>query len=298
MTQTRTVLSNQEVADFNEFGYLRIPGLLSREEAEWYRQLILAMVPRDLTIPFPWRSIAGRIKPYHEGYRDQETRYGYEDDGIWDTPELIPLLCQEGLYEVAKELIGARELRAQDGTIGITLRNDDAGFSVGALPRPDFSHVTLSQPVHIDPSVPEHVDNFTFLPTELQVGGLFYLTDVEPGGGGITVVPGGHRLVQEEAQAASSGGRHLYHNWKDITGFPAPVEVTGEAGDFIMTHYLLPHAASYNRRERARVGYFIRYSRLDHPFYPPPAPGPSRYNGRQLTAMTPLARKLLGVEPW
>jgi hypothetical protein len=298
MAQMASLLGDNQVADFNEFGYLRIQGLLSREEAERYRQLILAMVPRDLTIPFPWKSIAGRIKPYHEGYGDQETRYGYEDDGIWDTPELIPLLCHEGLYGVARELIGTSELRAQDGTIGITLRNDDAGFSVGALPRPDFSNVTLSQPLHIDPSVPEDVDNFSFLPTELQVGGLFYLTDVEPGGGGITVVPGGHKLVQEEALAARSGGRQLHHNWKDIAGFPAPVEVTGEAGNFIMTHYLLPHAASHNRRERARVAYFIRFSRLDHPFYPPPLPGPSRYNGRQLAVMTPLARRLLGLEPW
>jgi hypothetical protein len=45
-----------------------------------------------------------------------------------------------------------------------------------------------------------------------------------------------------------------------------PVEVTGSAGDFIMTHCLLPHCASNNRNERARVAYFVRYARLDHPF--------------------------------
>lgn len=298
MALTAGALNMNQIDDFEEFGYLRVPGLLSREEAEWYRQVILGMIPRDLTLPFPWKSIAGRIKPYHEGYGDQETRYGHEDDGIWDTPELIPLLCHERLYEVAKDLMGRHDLRVQDGTIGITIRNDDAGLTAGALHRPDFSRVTASQPLHIDPSIPDEADNFTFAPNELQVGGLFYLTDVEPGGGGITVVPGGHKLVEQQARAAGAGGRALHGGWKNISGFPASVEVTGEAGDFIMTHYLLPHAASHNRRERARVAYFVRFTQPDHPFFPPPLPGPGRYNVRQFNAMTPLARRLLGVDPW
>lgn len=59
----------------------------------------------------------------------------------------------------------------------------------------------------------------------------------------------------------------------------------GEAGDVILTHYLLPHGASHNRRARTRVAYFTRFSCPDHPFYPPPIPSVNRYNIRQLEAM-------------
>lgn len=297
MSENQPMLSKTDIDDFHEFGYLRIHGVLTRDEAETYRQHILGMVPRDLSMPFPWRSSSGRIKPYHDGYGEQETRYGHEDDGIWDTPELLPMLCHPELYKAAAELMGEAKLRVQDGTIGITLRNDEATFGLGATRVDEGEQSLLSQPLHIDSSVPETVNNFTFTDTELQVGGCFYLTDVEPRGGGIHVVPRGHKLVEEQSRA-SANGRALQSYWHDIKDFPETVEVTGEAGDFIMTHYLMPHAASHNRRARTRVAYFIRYSRLDHPFFPPPAPDPRRFNLRQVRAMGDTGRKLLGVEAW
>lgn len=293
-----SILSKSDIDEFNENGYLRIRGVMSRSEAERFRSHIIGMIPPDLSIPFPWKSINGRIKPYHEGYGATETRYGHEDDGIWDTPELMPMLCNERLYRCAADLMGTPELRVQDGTIGITLRNDPAVLSAGAQIRDGSRQQILSQPLHIDSSVPENVPNFQFSPAELQVGGCFYLTDVEPNGGGIHVVPGGHKLVERDAREAGDGGRNLHNDWHDISGYPETVEITGEAGDFIMTHYLMPHAASNNRQARTRVAYFIRYSTLNHPFFPPPAPTPSRFNYRQLTAAGETGRKLLGVDSW
>jgi Phytanoyl-CoA dioxygenase (PhyH) len=292
-------LTEEQVNGFNERGYLSIPNVLSRDEASHYKRLILDMIPRDLDIPFPWASASGRIKPYHDGYGEQATRYGHEDDAIWDTPEFIPLLCNEFAYEAAAELIGRPDLRVQDGTIGITLRNDDNSFSAGGRRETDVarSAAALSQPLHVDPSIADDAESFTFTPSEMQVGAVLYLTDVEPLGGGIHVVPGGHRLVREACEQ-NSLGRHLHDNWTNIKDFPETVEVTGEAGTLILSHYLLPHAASHNRRARTRFAYFIRYSCLDHPFFPPPPPAVNRFNMRQLKAMSPIARKMLGVDPW
>ena len=293
------VLTDEDIADFNEFGYLVLRNALSREEAKLYKDLILDLIPRDLDIPFPWASKSGRIKPYHEGYGEQATRYGHEDDAIWDTPEFIPLLCNATAYQAAAQLIGRRELRVQDGTIGITMRNDDVAFHAGGRRESDvdLSSAELSQPLHVDPSIADDAENFTFAPNEVQVGAVVYLTDVEPLGGGIHVVPGGHKLVREACEQ-SSMGRHLHSNWTNIKDFPETVEVTGEAGDIILSHYLLPHAASHNRRARTRFAYFIRYSCLDHPFFPPPQPAVDRFNMRQLKAMSPAARQMLGVDAW
>lgn len=294
-----TRLTHDQISDFNELGYLRIPNVLSRPEAGHYKSLILDMIPRDLSIPFPWASASGRIKPYHDGYGEQATRYGHEDDAIWDTPEFIPLLCNEFAYQAAADLIGRPELRVQDGTIGITLRNDDTSFRVGGRWESDLalSSAELSQPLHVDPSISDDAENFTFSPSEMQVGAVIYLTDVEPLGGGIHVVPGGHKLVRQACEGSSTG-RHLHSNWTNIKGFPETVEVTGQAGDLILSHYLLPHAASHNRRARTRFAYFIRYSCLDHPFFPPPQPAVNRFNMRQIKAMSPAGRQMLGIDPW
>ena len=267
------VLSEAEVAQFWEQGYLLVKGILTREEAAHYRNIILDLVPRDLTIPAHWGVNAGRIKPMRE-----------DNNHTFDTPDLLPMLFNERLYRVAAQLFGTPRLRVSDGSLGITMRNA-GGDNI------------LSQSLHLDATVPPEVDNFLFTPEEVQIGGCYYLGDVEAQGGGIHVVPGGHRLDEERARPHSQG-RKLYNNWKQIDDFPPTVEVMGEAGDFTLLHHLMPHAASHNRRPTPRVAQFTRFIREDHPHRPgEPAPA-NRYNERQLRVMTLLGRKLLGVEPW
>jgi ectoine hydroxylase-related dioxygenase (phytanoyl-CoA dioxygenase family) len=76
------------------------------------------------------------------------------------------------------------------------------------------------------------------------------------------------------------------------------VEVTGEAGDFALLHHLMPHGASHNRRSTPRVAQFLRWVRDDHPHDRGEVPRADRYNSRQLEAVGPLGRKLLGVDSW
>ncbi|MGH2354333.1 MAG: phytanoyl-CoA dioxygenase family protein [Chloroflexota bacterium] len=269
------VLSDQEIAQYHEQGYVLVKGVLSREEAEHYRRLILEMVPRDLTIPAHWHANAGRIKPMREDGKQS-----------FETPELLPLLCNERLYAAAVQLLGDHRLRAFDASLGITIRNDSGRDNI------------LSQTPHLDCSVPADAP-FRFTLEEVQVGGCYYFTDVEPTGGGIHVMPGGHRWVEETVRAQGGGlsGRQLYNSWKKLEGVKT-VEVTGEAGDFALLHHLMPHAASHNRTPTARVAQFTRFTRADHPHYPQKPAEPGRCSPEQLAVMTPLGRKLLGVEPW
>lgn len=292
-------LSQEQVDEFFTNGFIVLKGVLTREEASYYRNKIVDMIPRDLDIPFPWGSASGRLKPLHEGYGEQETRPGHEDDAIWDTPEFMPLLTNEKVYAVVAQLMGRPNIRVQDGSIGITLRSDEIALKAGGRSESDIdlAKLSMSQPLHVDPSIPDSEDNFSFSPEELQLGAVFYLTDVEPRGGGLYAVPGSHRMVQELCESTPNG-RHLNSGWLDIKDFPEPSEVTGEAGDVIITHYLIAHGASHNRRARTRVAYFTRFSCLDHPFYPPPTPTADRFNRRQINAMTPIGRRLLGVDPW
>jgi ectoine hydroxylase-related dioxygenase (phytanoyl-CoA dioxygenase family) len=270
--QTPSVLSDEEVNQFWEQGYLLVKGVVSRDEAAYYRDLILDLVPRDLHIPEHWHVSGGRIKPMYT-----------PGNHTYDGPEFLPLFANEKLYAVAAQLLQTPRLRSMDGSIGITMRNDGQQDS------------PLSQTLHIDASVPTDVDNFAFTLEEVQIGGCYYFTDVLPDGGGIHVVPGGHRKVEEEARA-NPQGRHLHNDWKRITHMKS-IEVTGEAGDFALLHHLMPHGASHNRRPTPRVAEFMRFVREDQTHGAGRRPAPA-YSDHQLAAMTPLAKKLLGVEPW
>ena len=270
----RPVLTDEQLAEFDEQGFVIIKGALSAEDAEAYRQSILSMLPSTLEIPPVWGSYEGRIKPMSGPGRQ-----------TFDTPELLPLMTNEKLYAAACQLLGSTALRVMDGSIGITIRNDS------------HSDQALSQTLHLDASVPKTADDFTFSQQELQVGGCYYLTDVEPNGGGIHVVPGGHKVVEAEARAAGGGGRHLHQNWKQIKHLKS-VEVTANAGDFALLHHLMPHGASHNRNSTARVAYFVRWVREDQTWGVGAKPAPNTYDSDQLAAMGELGRKLFGVNSW
>ncbi|MBW1598367.1 phytanoyl-CoA dioxygenase family protein [Streptomyces sp. JJ38] len=277
VTKTGTALSQDEVDTFWTEGYLVVREVLTRAEARHFSQLVMDLLPRDLSIPDHWEAFDGRFKPFHT-----------PGNQTFDTPAFIPLFQNERLYEIVAQLLQSPRLLVRDGSLAITLRNDTP-------------HETeLSQDLHLDPAVPEDVDEFLLTPEEVEIGGCFYFTDVEPGGGAIHVVPGGHRMVEAEATSVPRG-RQLHDKWRNIPHLKS-VEVTGSAGDFVLMHHLMPHAASHNRRSAPRVAQFLRYARDDQPYSAGSRPGdrPSdrTFNELQLAAMTPLGRKLFGVSPW
>ncbi|MDT0442222.1 phytanoyl-CoA dioxygenase family protein [Streptomyces johnsoniae] len=270
------VLTDEQVARFHRDGYLLVENVLTPEETDRYRRAVLGLLPGDLTLPAHWSVHNGRIKPLHPDGNDR-----------FDIPELIPLMGNETLYRVMAQLFGTPRLRVFDGSVGITVRNDGLADQV------------LSQHLHLDASVPADTD-FLFTPQEVQLGGCFYLTDVEPRGGGIHVVPRGHTIVREEveaARAAGGDGRALHDGWRRITHLDS-VEVTGPAGSFALLHHLMPHGASHNRRPTSRVAQFTRYVQIPHPHGADAPPPPGHWDAAGLAAMTPLTRRLFGLDPW
>lgn len=276
-TVVEAELTQEDVNTFWREGYLVVRGVLDADETQHFARLVADLLPRDLSIPRHWKAVDGRYKPFFT-----------PGNQCFDGPEFIPLHQNERLYHVMVQLLGDHRLLIRDGSIGITMRNDAPRLG------------DLSQDVHLDPAVPEDVDDFLFTPEEVEIGGCYYLTDVEPGGGAIHVVPGGHRIVEEEARA-SPCGRQLHDKWREIPHLKT-VEVPAQAGDFVLMHHLMPHAASHNRRPKARLAQFFRYGRVDQPYTlgtrPGDPPPNRRYSDVQLAAMTPLGRRLLGVDPW
>jgi hypothetical protein len=264
------VLSDEQIARFWDDGYLLVKGVLSERETQTARRAILDLLPHDLTIPDYYASHGGRIKPHHP---DRNHSYF--------TPELLPLLINETLYGVAADLLETDYLGVGDGSVGITIK--------------DSSGPVLSQGIHLDMHKPAEFNEWT-LRYKVGIGGCYYLTKVEENGAGIHVIPGAPKRITEMLlNRPSNEPAELPKSFDD---FPPTVEVLGDAGDFVLMHHLMPHAASRNRRATARVVQFTRYRHLDIEEATRATRSDEEWTPEQHAALTPLGRKLFGFDPW
>ena len=273
-TQSKNhTLMDTQIEEFWREGFLLIKGVLEPPVIATAKGAILNLVPRDLVFPDYFRSTQGRLKPFNP-----------DGNQSFYTAELLPLMCSEKLYGVAADLFESEYLHVSDGSVGISLKDSGPEGLIQRL------HLDMRRPTPEELSV-EH------LRYKVGIGGCYYLSDVEEDGAGIHVVPQGHRMV-EEIMLNEKDGLERFENWRNINGLAPSVEVTGEAGDFVMMHHLMPHGASRNKRPTPRVAQFTRYFRLTieearqaNGPNTPLAPGAE-------VALTPLGRKLFGLDPW
>ena len=264
------VLTADEVDHFWTEGYVLVKNAATPAETREGRAAIMGLLPADLNLPDTYASHGGRIKPHNP-----------DGNHSYYTPELIPLLGSERLYGAASDIFGHDFLGVGDGSVGITLT--------------DSSGPTLSQRLHLDMHRPDVIDEGT-LRNKVGIGGCYYLSDVEAGGAGIHIIPGGPAIVAERALEQASRGEVEFP--KTFEDYPESIEITGEAGDFVMMHHLMPHAASRNRLGRPRVVQFTRYRHLDPDAAANARVSEDRFSSAQLAAMTPLTRKLFGLDAW
>jgi hypothetical protein len=264
------VLTADEVDHFWAEGYVLVKGAATPDETQRGHAAIMGLLPADLDLPDQYASHGGRIKPHSP-----------DGNHSYYTPELIPLLASGRLYGAASDIFGHEFLGVGDGSVGITLK--------------DSSGPTLSQRLHLDMHRPDVVDETT-LRNKVGIGGCYYLSTVDPGGAGIHIIPRGPSIVAERALEQAAQGDVEFP--KTFDDYPESIEVTAEAGDFVMMHHLMPHAASRNRLGRPRVVQFTRYRHLDEAAASRERTSEDKFSAAQLAAMTPLARRLFGLDAW
>ena len=52
----------------------------------------------------------------------------------------------------------------------------------------------------------------------------------------------------EEIMLNEEDGLERFENWRNINELAPSTEVTGEAGDFVLMHHMMPHGASRNKQ--------------------------------------------------
>lgn len=92
---------------------------------------------------------------------------------------------------------------------------------------------------------------------------MIALSDVESDfAGNFTVWPGSHRLYEQYFRTHDV--RDMLAGTPRLESLPPPVQIRVRAGDLVLAHYQLGHAAAPNLSARVRYAVFFRLYHRDH----------------------------------
>lgn len=151
-------------------------------------------------------------------------------------------------------------------------------------------------------------------PLPFDVQGVLAISDNEPGQGGFHCVPGMPKRIREWIETQPADRDPYRPNLDGLEVVPVPLK----AGDLLIWNSLLPHGVSPNQSTRPRIAQYISMSPAQeeneqalqwrirswlHRLAPEGEafPGDPRQWEQQhgdTAALTPLGRKLLGLDSW
>jgi len=269
-------LSPEDCAFWEENGYVIIHNAVPQENLDAVIEAIWEFLDVDRNNVDEWYkapiSKAGMLEMYHH-------------QSLWDNRQ------NPRIYEAFTQIWGTEKLWTS---------LDRANMNPPARPEWDYQGM-----VHWD------IDT-SLNPPPFMVQGVLYLADTDADQGGFQCAPGFHRKFPEwvKTQPADRNPRQ-----PDLTGLNVQT-IPGKAGDFLIWHSLLPHGNSRNRSNKPRLAQYITMSPPrdeDERQYrikawqerlPPRGkafPGDKRELEQKYGTtpeLTPLGRKLLGVDLW
>jgi ectoine hydroxylase-related dioxygenase (phytanoyl-CoA dioxygenase family) len=277
------ILTQADLDFFHENGYLVVRNLIPRADCEAVVDTLFDFLGMDPEDPEDW-------------YRPPLTNGGmveiYQHQSMWNNRQ------NPRLHEVFSDLWGTEKL---------WVSVDRVNFKPPQHPdHPEYDHKGF---IHWDTDTRD-------LDRPMHVQGVLYLADTAEDQGGFQCVPELYRNLREwvKTQPEDRDPRR-----PDLTGFEVK-RITGNAGDFVIWHVLEAHGNGHNVSQKPRFAQFISMNRApargereeqrQHRIncwenrLPPGGtvfPGDPReveQNRYQTAELTPLGRKLLGVDYW
>jgi ectoine hydroxylase-related dioxygenase (phytanoyl-CoA dioxygenase family) len=264
-------------ARFHEQGFLVVEGVVPPELCARVRAAICAFTGVVEDDPATWR------------------RYDTQGHGI------VPVHHAQALWDVRQLPAVHQAFAALYGTERLWVTVDRVSMKAPAR--------LFETPYRIDPI---HWDGDPRQSGGRSIQGLVYLTDTAPEQGGFCCVPGLFRMLDDWLAAHMDDPNPLL---PDVSGFEI-VEIGAPAGSLVLWDRRMPHSSSANRRDRPRWVQYVAMNPVGdesaraalHALYaekrPPgwavrqavpgqqnPEPGPP-------ASLTPLGRRLAGVDPW
>jgi hypothetical protein len=216
--QDEAVLSADDLAFFDEHGYVVVHDAVTRAQSTAAERAIWEFLAMDRDDPTTW----------------YEMRHGHS---IW-----VPLLHHPALEENRRSarIHGAFAQLWGRGDLWATV--DQVGFNPPERPGWRFPGPNL------------HWDTSLATPIPFGLQGILYLVDVAPDQGAFTCVPGFHRRIESWLAALPPGADPRTEDLDALGRVP----VAGRAGDMVIWHHALPHGSSPNRATRPRIVQYLK----------------------------------------
>ena len=240
----KNMLSKQELTQFEETGYLLLPGLIPKETATKAEAAMWRMMGMDADNPDSW----GHFKrPHLAGFYMEKMGDGKRIELYGVTNPDVLACCTPDYRTIIKQLasrypeIPHCECQHPDG--------------IWALNQFPVSDEWKSPPPHLDGGFRDlRLDPGTF-----RVTSLTYLTDVNLHGGTTIIWPEGPQRIREFRKKNPEFSNHVRDVDAQIKKMDLgePMEVVAKQGDVLFFHHLLPHCGTMNVGSAPRFA--IRY---------------------------------------
>lgn len=276
-----SVLSAADHRFFQENGYVVVRDAAPQANLDATIDAIWSFLEMDRNNPEDW---------YHEPHRPGGMVEIYQHQALWDNRQ------NPRVYQAFVDIWGTERL---------WVSIDRACMKPPRHPAyPQYDHKGF---IHWDADL-------SHLPVPFGVQGVLYLADTAANQGGFQCIPGMHREVIEWMELPDAERPPKPPDFSARTAVPIP----GKAGDLLIWHRLLPHGNGHNTANAARFAQFISMSparansqeararRVEawqnrHTPGGKPFPGDPReweQRNQQTAKLTPLGRKLLGLDSW
>ena len=276
-----TILTSEDHLFFEKQGYLVIKNVIPTADCEAVVETIFDFLEMDRNNPDDWYRLPLKPGGMIEIYQHQ---------ALWNNRQ------NPRLYEAM------RELRKTDK---LWVSIDRVGFKPPQNPdHPDYDHKGFT---HWD------VDT-SKLPVPFGIQGVLCLTDTDADMGGFQCIPGFHHGLEEWiATQPADRNPHM----PDMTGLTV-VPIPAKQGDFIVWNSRLAHGNGQNVSKKPRFSQYIsmmaaqeqneearrhRVECWEHRLPPgnktfPGDPREVEQRRYSTAELTPLGRKLLGLDRW
>jgi hypothetical protein len=276
-----SLLSPDDHAFFAENGYVIVPNVVPQENLDAVMEAVWEFLGMDRSDPEDW---------YREPLRTNGMVEMYQHQALWDNRQ------HPRVYQAFMEILGTPKLWVSTDRVNMKPPLHPA--------HPEYDHKGF---IHWD------VDT-TQRPQRLGVQGVLYLADTDVDQGTFQCVPELFRQFETwvETQPPDRDPRT-----PDLTGFEVE-PIPGKAGDLLIWNRMLAHGNGRNVSAKSRLAQYITMSpaREDNEEarqdritrwrdrLPPPGkafPGdPREWEQRcgKIAELTPLGRKLLGLDRW
>lgn len=220
INQTESVLTSDDLAFWQEHGYVIIKDAITKDAALAAEDAIWNFLEMDKHDSSSWY----KIHPDKQGIMVQ----------FFQHPALQANRESLRIRKAFEELWGTSDL---------WVNTDRAGFNP-----PETKEFKFSGPrLHWDVSLE--------LPIPLGLQGILYLTDTAADQGALTVVPGFQNRIDDWIHGLPEGSNPRTQDIEALGAMP----IAASAGDFIIWHQALPHGSRPNTNTYPRIVQYIAW---------------------------------------